>query len=195
LCMLEIEILFKEYDSLRTEIIERIKLAYGFFVLVGGVFAFWTGFSTKGWIQVLFLVISELVLCVSWFFNQRAIRRCAIRLEELEDEINDLARAPALCWETRMPRGLKGLESLGDLEAQGDERDTWVKKIATAGGRQKKAPVMREKLNISALFARMFRLRATQDTEAQPALRPPALHIAAPPPACDSGGSDQTEVH
>ncbi|MFH8447225.1 hypothetical protein ACH4D3_39255 [Streptomyces sp. NPDC018026] len=101
-----IELLMKEYDTLRTEIVQRIAARQqmagyaaaltAITVTLGGDLGRWRYF-----IAALALIVSALYLRDS----NKGIQRIGLHLQDLEEEINSLAVGlygqPALSWESR----------------------------------------------------------------------------------------------
>ncbi len=97
----KIEILFKEYDTLRTEIDTRIKSAFSLWsvaiaalAIVGGL----SGTKTRAWVIASVAIIALVIL---WYLNESATRRCAKRVSQIEKRINDLADEELLEWELK----------------------------------------------------------------------------------------------
>ena len=110
-----INILLKEYDTLRAEILQRTNAG---FALVGVEVAAFTWLLTQcltrglRWWQWLILFLLALVFgCAAWkgqqFINVQ-IRRCAVRIWRIERWINYLAGDHLLEWETRWGMGATG---------------------------------------------------------------------------------------
>lgn len=98
-----IEILFKEYDTLRAEIIARTTSGYQILgtgaVLSGPLIALIgsRGFGRMFWVSLSLFVVFFYI--VSFTFR-RDITRMAARLTALESDINRLAGTELLKWET-----------------------------------------------------------------------------------------------
>lgn len=99
----EIELLLKEYDSLRIEVIERVKTAFSHLAFFGAVIAF--AFQTPDKISInqqtafwLAVVGSALLLYIS-IINWCWVSRIASHLQLLECRINKLAGKKILTWE------------------------------------------------------------------------------------------------
>src|SRR5882724_9724933 len=94
----DIEILFKEYDTLRQQIVTRsahwYQLAGAFAVIVVGLLSH----PPPGWV----IPLASLAVAAVIFGGTlaRDIHIVAARLQELEAEINNLAGAELLKWET-----------------------------------------------------------------------------------------------
>lgn len=99
-----IEILFKEYDTLRTEIIALTGYMYqviGYGAAVSGALIAWgagKGFESKFWFLVI--VFWGLVVLL-WLLLHVAIARITEHLREVEADVNRRAGAELLKWESR----------------------------------------------------------------------------------------------
>ncbi|MFA6560302.1 MAG: hypothetical protein WCV00_00155 [Verrucomicrobiia bacterium] len=96
----KVEVLFKEYDTLRVEILQRSSQRFQFLAIAGaiGAFAlFRTSPLTSGQ-AVALIAACNIVLCVWWRLGQ-CIARCSMRIAEIEQRINDLAGEKLLHWE------------------------------------------------------------------------------------------------
>ncbi len=94
-----VQILFKEYDTLRTEVIARQSANYQLVIFGGAVFA-WFATHASGkrfWISLAALLV---ISCWLVFRAVQDINFIAKRIQELEQEINQLAGANLLRWET-----------------------------------------------------------------------------------------------
>lgn len=99
---LKIDILIKEYEILRTELLQRINQRFAFIGLTGAVVAY--GFFkveryTIANVSILIVAIS--ILGVIWFHFGRLIHQLSLRIAEIEQQINSLAGDELLLWETR----------------------------------------------------------------------------------------------
>jgi hypothetical protein len=95
----KVQILFHEYDTLRTEAIHRINNGYQ---LIAGSVALLIWLASK-WETSSFCVLLIFSLFAVVFFWWRIVRdltRLNRWLRELEKEINDLAGEQLLKWET-----------------------------------------------------------------------------------------------
>jgi hypothetical protein len=106
-----IQILFKEYDTLRAELIARNNGTFQLMALGAAEIAvcvgWWEkwGYRPSGWILVVFcLTITALLLCL---FNL-GIGVCTKRVREIENHVNELAGVNLLCWENRFGAGARG---------------------------------------------------------------------------------------
>lgn len=104
----KIDILLKEYDTLRQEILSRIKYRYLIFVL------FWTflgflilrensvlqgdliGINTKAFIGLA----GSIILLSIWWFYGYLIANLGKRISEIEERVNEIAEEDLLVWET-----------------------------------------------------------------------------------------------
>ncbi len=107
----ELEILFKEYDTLLNEIITRTNNGYQLFAVSGGLAAGLIGwfsqhrFDRTFW---LLLLVFSFVILVSAGLLIADLRRASLRLQELESQINELAGMELLKWERSWGRGSPG---------------------------------------------------------------------------------------
>ena len=95
-----IQIMLKEYDTLRTEILKRIGHRFAFMGLSGfiGLYAF---FSSKDltFYQIIILMASAFILACIWLQIGNLIARCSKRIAEIENEINQMCGSTLLRWE------------------------------------------------------------------------------------------------
>lgn len=96
----KIQILLKEYDSLRVEILQRSSQRFTFLTLFGalGAYSFFVAESLNCY-QVLVSIMSALFLFGVWFLLGKIIVRCSRRIAEIEKEINTLSDQVLLRWE------------------------------------------------------------------------------------------------
>lgn len=98
-----IEILFKEYDTLRAEIIALIGNMYnviGFGTAISAALLAWAvskGFDYRFWFLVV--VFASLVWLL-WMMLHVAVSRATERIREIEGEVNRRAGEELLRWET-----------------------------------------------------------------------------------------------
>ena len=90
----------KEYDTLRTEILQRASHRFAFLTLLGGIGAY-SLFIAKGLniIQIFVLVLSAFVLLCVWYMHGNLIAKCSRRIAEIEEEINAMAGEKLMKWE------------------------------------------------------------------------------------------------
>lgn len=96
----KVQVLLKEYDALRAEIMQRISHRFAFLGLFGGVgaYAFFAAKDMSTY-QTVVLMISALALFGVWWQLGNLIARCSNRIAEIEETINSLAGEPLLRWE------------------------------------------------------------------------------------------------
>lgn len=100
---MHVEILFKEYDTLREEILSRMNNRFTFGGLLGVIAAF-VGSQTQLSIPLrlgtgLLALVTILVL---WWFLGLLIYKAHLRIAALEKKINELAGADLLEWESNV---------------------------------------------------------------------------------------------
>jgi len=103
----KIDILMKEYESLRSEIFHRIDRRFAFLGLTGAVAAialFKVDKYTVARVSILFASI--FVLGAVWFHLGRLIQECSSRISEIEQQVNSLVGDELLVWETRRQNNL-----------------------------------------------------------------------------------------
>jgi hypothetical protein len=96
-----VEILLKEYDTLRAEIIARQSGGFQLVIIAGAVF---TWFAERATGQRLWIGMAALVMasCFLVFRAVQDIDLIAKRIGEIEQEINQIAGASLLKWESRL---------------------------------------------------------------------------------------------
>ena len=103
----KLQVLFKEYDALRTGILGRTNNGYQLWGIGAALLTFLISrpIDRKFWaLIILFALVFSLF---SWT-TYRDIKKAAERLRELESSINDLAGDELLQWETRWGSGVTG---------------------------------------------------------------------------------------
>jgi len=109
-----IEILFKEYDTLRAEVISSIAHSYqllGLGIAVTAALLSWVA-SSRATKSSLWITLSVfLLLFLLWRKLRRGRAGLAKRLRELESEINAIAGAELLEWQTHLYRSQMQLPS------------------------------------------------------------------------------------
>ncbi len=106
-----IDILLKEYETLRTEILDRVKARFTAMGLFGAVVGYvLVNLSQSGptqaippWVFWTFGGIGFAAVLAVWFRYGQNIWRCSIRLGDIEERINLLAEEnDLLVWEGRI---------------------------------------------------------------------------------------------
>jgi hypothetical protein len=101
----QIQILLKEYETLRTEILHCSNQRFSFLTIGGGVATFTLFKAVElAKFQIFVLIFAAISLCIFWFQLGRLIGKCANRTSEIEEEINKLSGTPLLKWETTRNR-------------------------------------------------------------------------------------------
>lgn len=99
-----IDVLLKGYDTLRAEIIERIRIRFGLLTLTAALLAF-VGFAPLEPFRLFFGVVGTLALLALWLYYGVLLKDAADQVAELEGRVNALAGGePLLMWETRNAR-------------------------------------------------------------------------------------------
>ena len=101
-----VEVVLHEYDSLREEVLSRMNSRFQLLGLVS-IAATLLGVSglSSHWHWVLVIVIAALILLGLWLYFGFAIKRCAVRLRQIEEEVNGILDRQVLKWERRLPKG------------------------------------------------------------------------------------------
>jgi hypothetical protein len=96
----KIQILLKEYDALRAEIISRASNRFSSLGILAAVVAFVASQKDAlfAWIAGGVVVI---VLIGVWLRLGYLIGRCSAQIAKIEEQINELADADLLSWESR----------------------------------------------------------------------------------------------
>jgi hypothetical protein len=99
----KIDILFKEYDTLRAEILNRTNNLFTLMAIGGGVLTLLLSFKNELRLWLPLLLFFGLIFGFIAWINDRNIRRIARRLMQIENQVNHLAGGdePLLEWETR----------------------------------------------------------------------------------------------
>jgi len=101
----KIEILLREYDTLRSEIMSRTNNRFAIIGFIVALIAFigsqsdvpLYGRCVIGGLAIL------VVLAVCFRFGQ-LIKRCAVRIAEIEEKINNLMGEDLLAWESQIAK-------------------------------------------------------------------------------------------
>jgi hypothetical protein len=96
----KVQILLKEYDALRAEILQRSGHRFTFLSLFGalGAYAFFVANDLSSY-QKIVLTISALALFGMWWQFGKLIVECSNRIAEIEKAVNSVAGEPLLRWE------------------------------------------------------------------------------------------------
>jgi hypothetical protein len=97
---LKLRLLLVEYETLRQEILDRIKTRAQ--LLAVAVAAF--GFMLARDFQVTTLIAVTAMAClltITWWRSGYLIRRCADRVTEIEKSVNHICGEEIMVWETR----------------------------------------------------------------------------------------------
>jgi|tagenome__1003787_1003787.scaffolds.fasta_scaffold20041473_3 hypothetical protein len=98
----QVETLLKEYDTLRSEIQERLKIAYSHLGYAGAIVAFGATFLEKAdWKYIAIGAVGLLLMVWISILNWTWLAKCAEQLRVLESRINGYASnvPPLLTWE------------------------------------------------------------------------------------------------
>ena len=102
----KIQILLKEYETLRTEMIQRFNHRFQFLTIIGAVGAFIFFKADKiSYLGVLAVAIAFISVLLVWVWIGNVIARCSKRVSEIEKQVNSLAEEELLRWETQQIQG------------------------------------------------------------------------------------------
>ena len=106
----KVEILLKEYDTLRAEILDRMKIAFSHLGYVGALVAFGSPFAQdipKEYVLLGLLGFSILswISVINWLW----LRNCSAQLREIEERVADYSGEELLTWEQRVQGLTRGV--------------------------------------------------------------------------------------
>jgi hypothetical protein len=105
--MTDADILFREYDTLRAEMINHQANWYNLLIAFGALAA-WV-LSQNYRTKMLWLALAAGVFVIGCIVLAKFARRLSIRIAEIEKEINDISGKTLLRWETSRGWGTKGV--------------------------------------------------------------------------------------
>jgi hypothetical protein len=96
----KVQILLKEYDALRAEILQRSGHRFALLSFLGavGAYAFFVANDLSAH-QIIVLTISALALLGIWWQLGNLIAECCNRIAHIEREVNSVAGGTLLGWE------------------------------------------------------------------------------------------------
>ena len=101
---LAIEVLLREYDTLRTEILARVRTRFellGFLAIIATI----VGSQDSATSFRLGVAGSAIVIALTaWGWFASGIKRCATRILAIEAKVNDFMGEELLAWERSQPR-------------------------------------------------------------------------------------------
>src|SRR5438093_6794501 len=105
-----INIVLKEYDTLRAEVLQRLSARYQLLAVVAALGTLVGTRDVPASVIAVTVAITLVVLAVVWIWFLYDIDRCAEKISEIEDHVNKLAGTRLLSWETTR------LQTQGKLE-------------------------------------------------------------------------------
>ena len=102
----KIDILLKEYDTLRSEMLQRVNARFAIVGLLGALVAFvlskfeWQPKNLPLDLRWLIAALGLAVLLGTWWRFGTIIRGLAARVSSIEGRVNQLAGEDLLTWET-----------------------------------------------------------------------------------------------
>lgn len=100
----KVEVLLHEYDTLRAEILSRTQSRFSVCGFTGASLAFVITQNQIGAWRWFLAVVAVLAIVAIWVNFGFLIRRCANRLVQVEDKVNQLAGEELLGWEHQCVR-------------------------------------------------------------------------------------------
>ena len=99
---LDVNVLLREYDTLRAEILARVKSRFDMLIFTAPAATFIAsqGQLSRNW-RFAVVVGAAAFLLSLWFYFGSAINQCSVRIAEVEGMINELVGSPLLQWESR----------------------------------------------------------------------------------------------
>lgn len=104
---LKIQILLKEYDTLRAEILARTDNRFGLLTVFTGIVGAMAAFNNELGREVFgFIAATAVLMLVIWFWLDYLIGCCSERLKAIEESVNKIAGDELLEWESRHSPGV-----------------------------------------------------------------------------------------
>lgn len=134
-----LDVLLHEYDTLRAEILARTSSRFQLLGLAAVaatlVTAKWGSGNLPGW-DIFWIVVgivggTAVVAAVIWLVFGFYINRCAARIIQIEEEINNKLGDPVLIWESGLVP-LSRLRSLRPSRSRSKAREEWCKALQEA---------------------------------------------------------------
>ena len=101
----KVDILLKEYDILRSEIISRTNNRFAVIGFIAALIAF-VGSQSEMPLYVRCVIggLAFVAILVIYFRLGQLIKRCAVRIAEIEEKINNLMGEKLLVWESQIAK-------------------------------------------------------------------------------------------
>lgn len=103
----KVEVMLKEYDSLREEVISRLNNRFNLLGYSGAIltYAVFQGSGITDW-RWLCAAGAALALVLVWLWGARKIRELSQRIAWIEKQVNSLYGDSLLAWETGQEEGI-----------------------------------------------------------------------------------------
>ena len=97
----KIQVLMKEYETLRSEMIQRFNSRFQFIMIIGAI----SGYSffeieNNSYHKILVLIIAMISVIAIWFWIGYLTAEQSWRISDIEKQVNELAGQKLLRWET-----------------------------------------------------------------------------------------------
>ena len=104
----KIEILLKEYDTLRNEAVMRSGTNWAMLGFLIGILAIIFGRSGDSRKRVVIVsVVASVFLAALWWYQGHLMARCSIRIEQIEKKVNHIVDEDVLIWESKVSEGIR----------------------------------------------------------------------------------------
>jgi hypothetical protein len=128
-----IDVLLHDYDAMRAEIVSRTSSRFQLVGLTAVAATLATAKWASGW-DILWIILGTVIFGAAiWLIFRLLINRCAARVSQIEDEINNLldtsGNDPVLTWESRLLR-LQWGSFRGWAEKKTAMRNRWNSELA-----------------------------------------------------------------
>jgi hypothetical protein len=130
-----VDVLLHDYDAMRAEIVSRTSSRFQLVGLAAVAATLATAKWASGW-DVFWVILGTVIFgAIIWFIFRLFINRCAARVLQIEDEINNLLNTPSddpvLIWETYFQH-IRWRSFQGWAESKTAMRSRWDSERAAA---------------------------------------------------------------
>ena len=100
----KIQILMKEYETLRSEMSQRYNHRFQFITILGALIGFALLHRKDLFFTYSLSVVTLLIIFIVWYWIGCLIVNCSERVSEIEKQVNELAGQELLQWETKQKK-------------------------------------------------------------------------------------------